>query len=263
VRLAWATDIHWNFARPEAKERFFAQLVTAKADALLLTGDNAEAPSYVSALQELRDTSGLQVYHVAGNHDFHGSSIAVLRGTTLAGDGGYLTNRVCAVEFGGYSLAGVDGWYDVTHGRGDRSPVMLADFSYVTDLMVPHAERVRRLRRVARRDAERLSDQLSKARSSKILVALHVPPFPGAAWHMGKLSDADFVPYFSSSATGDALADYARAHPGVELLVLCGHCHSSGSYRHAPNLRVLTGHATYGHPEIQGIIVDGTTFEAL
>jgi predicted phosphodiesterase len=42
-------------------------------------------------------------------------------------------------------------------------------------------------------------------------------------------------------------------HPAKNVLVLCGHTHSPGTYR-TGNILVLTGGARYGFPEINRTI---------
>ena len=46
----------------------------------------------------------------------------------------------------------------------------------------------------------------------------------------------------------------ARSHPTCDFLVLCGHTHGGGEVQVLANLRVVTGPAEYGHPEIQRIL---------
>ena len=53
---------------------------------------------------------------------------------------------------------------------------------------------------------------------------------------------------------GDVLADVAHSHPRCQNLVLCGHTHGGGEVQVAANLRVVTGPAEYGRPEIQQIL---------
>ena len=38
------------------------------------------------------------------------------------------------------------------------------------------------------------------------------------------------------------------------MTVLCGHTHSAGEAQVLPNLRVLTGGAEYGRPELQRVL---------
>jgi hypothetical protein len=46
----------------------------------------------------------------------------------------------------------------------------------------------------------------------------------------------------------------ASGHPDRRILVLCGHTHSAGVHDHAPNLRVLTGAAVYGKPDVAKLL---------
>ena len=92
------------------------------------------------------------------------------------------------------------------------------------------------------------------ADNPKVIVATHVPPFCEAAWHEGRPSSDDFLPFFACKAVGDVLLEAARSHPKCQILVLCGHTHDGGELQVLENLRVVTGPAEYGKPEIQQII---------
>ena len=87
-----------------------------------------------------------------------------------------------------------------------------------------------------------------------MIVATHVPPFREAAWYQGRPSADDYLPFFSCKAVGDVLLDVAQSHPKCDMLVLCGHTHGSGELQVLENLRVVTGAAEYGRPEIQRVI---------
>ena len=45
MKLAWATDIHLDHASESARQKF-GQSVKEQADALVVTGDIAESPSW-------------------------------------------------------------------------------------------------------------------------------------------------------------------------------------------------------------------------
>ena len=76
MKLIWLTDIHLNFLELDEREAFYAQIVEAKADGVLLTGDIAEAPSIAYILQEMADAIQKPIYFVLGNHDYYRGSIA-------------------------------------------------------------------------------------------------------------------------------------------------------------------------------------------
>src|SRR5690349_2418414 len=78
-RLAWATDIHLNFAEEEAIGRFLDELAGAAPDALALAGDIAEAEGLEGHLRRIGAAVSCPVYFVLGNHDYYGGSIAAVR----------------------------------------------------------------------------------------------------------------------------------------------------------------------------------------
>lgn len=94
-------------------------------------------------------------------------------------------------------------------------------------------------------------------RTDHLFFTTHVPPFVEAAWHEGRLSDAEWVPHFSAPLTGVVLREFAEQHPETNLTVLCGHTHGAGVFQPCPNLIVYTGGATYGSPELQAVFEDG------
>src|SRR5689334_20836519 len=83
-RLAWATDVHLNFLSAEELAAFAATLAASEADAILLTGDIAEAPSLRRLLTTVAQVVRRPIYFVLGNHDFYHGSIAEVR--ALAAD---------------------------------------------------------------------------------------------------------------------------------------------------------------------------------
>lgn len=82
----------------------------------------------------------------------------------------------------------------------------------------------------------------------------HVPPFKEACLYEGKISSDDFLPFFSSKATGDVLTEVAKANADIEFLVFCGHTHAKAILSPLLNLTIQVGAAKYLMPEIQSII---------
>ena len=89
--------------------------------------------------------------------------------------------------------------------------------------------------------------------SDHVICLTHVPPFREACWHEGRISDEMWLPHFSCEIVGEILAKHMSQFPEKRMTVLCGHTHSSGVAMISQNLRVITGCAVYGHPEIQHI----------
>ena len=92
------------------------------------------------------------------------------------------------------------------------------------------------------------------ARYRRVVLVTLVPPFREAAWHDGRSSDDDWLPYFSCRAVGDVLLDVMRRHPAGDLLVLCGHTHGSGKAQILDNLRARTGGAEDRRPRIHAML---------
>jgi 3',5'-cyclic-AMP phosphodiesterase len=90
-----------------------------------------------------------------------------------------------------------------------------------------------------------------------VVAVTHVPPFREAAWHEGKISDDDYLPYFACKVVGDVMRQVMLSHPSVRLVVLCGHPHGGGQFQAATNIEVLTGEARYGHPVVQEVLEVG------
>ncbi|MDG3006434.1 metallophosphoesterase family protein [Paludisphaera mucosa] len=259
-RLAWLTDIHLNFLRHAGLKAFFASL--PEADAFAITGDIGEAHDVAGHLRAFADRA--PVYFVLGNHDFYRGSIAGVRAEIREScrevanlhwmpDAGVVpfTETTC--------LVGHDGWGDGRLGDYHRSDVMLNDFKLIEEFggfWESKDERLAKLHALGDEAAAHfrafLPDALSRFRH--VIVLTHVPPFREACWHEGKVSDDNWLPFFSCKAVGDALVEAAAAAPDRQMSVLCGHTHGSGEAQILPNLRVLTGGAVYGKPRVQRVL---------
>jgi hypothetical protein len=53
---------------------------------------------------------------------------------------------------------------------------------------------------------------------------------------------------------GEVLTEAMTAHADRQMTVLCGHTHGAGAAQVRPNLRVLTGGAAYGTPQLQRLL---------
>jgi 3',5'-cyclic-AMP phosphodiesterase len=261
VRATWITDAHLNFLRPLARQAFYDRVAAERPELLLLTGDIAEADSVAGFVDELAARTGAAVYFVLGNHDFYRSSIRVVREELArrggaarylpAGDPVRLTERTV--------MLGVDGWGDARCGDLG-STVRLSDWKLIDDFRRigdDRAARIELLQRLGANEARALRDQLARAPAApELLVLTHVPPFPEARVYDGVMSEPAWLPWFTCVATGEVLAEHARAHPGQQITVLCGHTHGQGVCRPLPNLEVRTGGwppkvEGYGNPIVQ------------
>jgi predicted phosphohydrolase len=283
-RLVWATDIHLNFLKHPHAQQAFGQYLREETsgDAFVFTGDISEAPSLDHHLQQLMEGLQREAYFVLGNHDYYKGSFdkteKVASNFALWLDHGKiheLTEKV--------ALVGSEGWYDAQFGNPMTPNFGMTDWKDIEDLAIlpgnpfgiKHVKRVEgkivreilldkeaRQRVIdvcqarAKNFAERARASLLRALATfeQVIFATHVPPFEGATWHEGNLSDTMWIPWFSSKAMGEMLLEAAEAHPNRRILVLCGHTHSSGIYAPKPNLTVLTGEAAYFKPDLAGIL---------
>ena len=148
-------------------------------------------------------------------------------------------------------------------GDYERSQVQLSDFVLIEELARYNKCGFldkRGLRRAMESLAQEAADHFAKvlpdavSRYREVIAVTHVPPFREAAWHQGKPSGDDFLPYFASKIVGDVMLGVMRSHPNAKLLVLCGHTHGEGELTVLDNFYVWTGGADYGSPRIQRIL---------
>lgn len=277
MRVLWLTDIHLNFLISEDTCRLFGEYMREghQFDEVLVTGDIAEAPSLVPLLKAFAAGIGedRQVRFVLGNHDFYHGSIAKVHASLaepLAPNLTWLDTAEPILLDDQTALVGKYAWYDAVFGDGVRSEVLMSDFKIVKEFRERFQEYrwiydareggrnrlLRKLRALAHDAAQEAMPKLVGAleRRNHVIFATHIPPFEGACWHEGKLSNPQWMPWFTSAAMGKMLEKVAAAYPQQKILVLCGHTHSPGVYQHAPNLRVVTGRAEYYAPDVAGII---------
>lgn len=259
-RILWISDPHLNFL-PGGGVREFAQAIVEDPrwqgfDAAVVTGDLAEFHNFDKLIERFADSLGKPVYFVLGNHDAYGGSISGLRqkAAGMKGKARWLVSEKLVQLCEGTALVGQDGWYDARFGDAARSEVVLSDFHHIKELKPVRGVRLfDKLREIAdecAREAKSLIEAAIAAGNKRIVFATHVPPFWQAAWHEGQVSDRHWLPWMSSKAMGDVLSALAAAHPEVDFLVLCGHTHGDGTYQHAPNMKVLTGHSEYRDPRV-------------
>lgn len=262
MRAAWITDPHLDHLQPHHIAEFCRDVAKVAPDVVLLGGDIAVARNVVATLSTLEDAWMAPIYFVLGNHDYYGSSIDVVRDKVAEFAAASRTSRWLSV--GGVvrltdetALIGHGGWADGRFGDYAGHDLLLNDYRLIDDFRpLDRAERLARLNALGDEAAAYLRDTLEEAvhGSRRVILLTHVPPFAEATWHEGRISSPEFLPHFSCKAVGDALTSVMRSHPDCELLVLCGHTHSSGEARILPNLLVRTGDAIYGQPRVQDVL---------
>lgn len=259
TRVLWLTDIHLNFLSPVKLEQFHGLVRGSGADSVLISGDIGEAPRLIWYLQQLENRWGCPIYFVLGNHDFyHGSFDDIHKAVKEhVSESPYLHWMTAGeiVELApDVGLIGHDTWADGRCGDFMVSPVMMNDYLIIQDLAgLSKPALLQKLNTLGDAAAAYFRQTLPKALKQyhHIYCMTHVPPFRDSCWHEGQISDDNFLPHFVCKAVGDVLVEIMQSHPNHQLTVLCGHTHSSGEAHILPNLKVLTGSAEYGKPQIQ------------
>ena len=263
MKLAWITDPHLDHIEQADRDSFYAEIAAASPDAVVITGDISEGPTFAKHLRLMGERVGVPIYFVLGNHDFYKSSVTesrkqarVLtqedpRAKWLPAVGIVpLTEETC--------LIGHDGWYDGRLGDYHTSRVELNDFYCIEDfVMIPGGgARLALMRKLAHDATEYVRETLSEAlgQFKRVIVATHVPPFKEASTHEGKISGPAWLPFFSCQEMGDVLMAAAKVASGRAVTVLCGHSHSPATVRPCSNLTVRTGGARYGKPQVQEVL---------
>ena len=262
MRLAWLTDIHVDFLTPYELLAFCSELDAADADAFLVTGDISVAPTLTEHLEQLADGVRRPFYFVLGNHDFYGGGVFEVREAVAARCAEsewlrYLSASEVSRLSDRWALVGHDGWADGRLGNYHESPVMLNDYVLIKDLAwLSPEDRLARMQELAEEAGSHLLRTVRAALESheRVLVGTHVPPFREACWHQGAISNDDWLPHFTSKASGDALLSALEGRGDRQVLVLCGHTHGEGRTWPLPNLEVRTGGAVYTRPQIQEIL---------
>ncbi len=262
MKLGWSTDIHLNLTWKAEIDKLCAGMIDGNPEAVLISGDIAEAPSFEGFLRTIEAAVARPIYFVLGNHDYYDSSIAAVRArmAEFCRSSKHLRwmNEAGIVRLTEKTaLVGHDGWGDGRLGLGVKSSLMMTDFIHIEDLFELAPEvKARKLAALGDEAAGHFARVVPEAleRFEHVLVLTHVPPFREACVHDGKVADEHHLPYYTCKASGDVLEAAMRARPERRMTVVCGHVHSEGRVDILPNLHVRTGGAVYKRPRAQKAI---------
>jgi predicted MPP superfamily phosphohydrolase len=260
-RVAWLTDIHLNFLPAAQRKKFISSIAQANPDALIISGDIAEAHNIFECLYPMVSLKK-PIYFVLGNHDFYGSSIAKVHQEVAAGCRN--SPFLCWLPQAGVvrltaqtALIGCDSFADGRYGDYEHSDLMLNDYFLIQEYQKLNKQaRLNKMHALGDEAAlycrKILSEALPEYR--QVILATHVPPFREASYYEGHIAGDDGLPHFTCKAVGDVLLEVMAQYPDRQLLVLCGHTHHAAQLYARDNLLVLVGQAEYYTPEIQEIL---------
>ncbi|MDZ4819911.1 MAG: metallophosphoesterase, partial [Planctomycetota bacterium] len=139
-RLAWLTDLHFNFLPYQKVDEFLDRILRLEVDGVVITGDISEAHDLAGVLSHMDDRLGCPLYFVLGNHDFYHGSIHAVRDTvsglaTVRANLHYLTAAMEPIELTPRAaIVGHDGWADARIGDYERSLIMMNDYKLIAEL---------------------------------------------------------------------------------------------------------------------------------
>lgn len=262
MNLCWLTDIHLNFLSKRKRSLFYKMIGNTNCDALVITGDIADAPSLSTILREMAQILQKPIYFVLGNHDYYHSGISEVKKEVRELCANYsllhwLSEEQRVMLDQDTILLGQDSWADGRYGDYQNSRVVLNDSRAIHDLfkaaILGRNQLLQKMQELADLDAKTMNANLisSIGKGVKIIILTHVSPFDASCWHEGKMNTPDWMPFFTSKAMGDTILSIAKNNPTTDFLVLCGHTHSSSFYQPLLNLLVKAGKAEYYKPEVQ------------
>lgn len=262
--LLWITDAHLDHLSETVKDAWFEKLPKTRADLLLLGGDTANSRVFCQMLGRIEKVFPGKVALVAGNHDYYHTSIADFRAelSVLHRTGLIIFEPGCQMKplqlAEGVYLCGSGGWGDASAGCADAAGMELNDEHLIADLRTGNL--TARLRELGKESAKHLQEQLAAVPdgASCVIVLTHVPPWPEAAWHEGRNSDAWALPRFCWLAGGIVISQAAERMPQTRFIVLCGHTHSDGIWKQG-NITCHTSGSAYGRIDHSGMITLGET----
>jgi Icc protein len=262
MKLIWLSDLHAEFVGAFPWRNFIHEMVGAKPDAVLITGDISNARLIEYHLGLLVEWLPCPIYFVLGNHDFYLGSFAQV--DALVRDLGARHPNLVELGHGEIiplgkdtALIGHRGWADGRAGIGSRSTVRLNDHRSIADLREPDPHRLFAiLNRLGDESADYIRAVAPRAleNARHLFIATHVPPFVEAALYENKPSEPGFAPHFVNLALGRAILEIAQRHPDKTFTVLCGHTHHRAVYSPASNLKVQVAGAEYRDPQIAAIL---------
>ena len=79
MKLAWLTDIHINFLERDERTKFYNDILNTHCDAVLISGDIAEAPCVIDLMREMATHLKRPIYFILGNHDYYRGTVHDVR----------------------------------------------------------------------------------------------------------------------------------------------------------------------------------------
>src|SRR6516225_7777616 len=223
--LTWLTDLHLEFCSHRTRNQLYHAINHAAGEIVVITGDLSAGPHRLAQYTELAEQIRKPVYFVLGNHDRYGTTFAntetvVGRVTALFSHMVRLNGSQIIPLSHSVALIGVDGWADGLGGEGPETKARINDFYQIIDFATdPEPQVFREMKERAGKYSRALRPSLIRAlkQYQTTIIATHVPPYEGAAWHEGSPSSPAYQPFFSSPTMGKMIKAAVAEHPGKKI----------------------------------------------
>jgi Icc-related predicted phosphoesterase len=268
TRIVWSTDIHLNFLSKRQTRKFAKTLLEKEPTIIVFSGDLSEANLFDQDVQRLKSyLENIPVYFVCGNHDYYQGSIIehrkhLKRFYNKDAECKWLPNMGVVSLTKDTALIGHDGWYDGGYADWFQSIVKLSDYFYIEEFAINYQYTpdlcFKELQSVAKESADYFKKNIKRAfkKHETVYLITHVSPFKESCLNPknSEISDADWMPHFSSKASGDAILEAMEDVPYYKkLIILCGHTHAEACHYPLPNVICLAGEADYYKPKVNGV----------
>ena len=262
MKIAWLSDIHLDHLSNEKFVAFIDDLVQLEVEGYFISGDISHALFHETVFNVLEKFLRVPFYFILGNHDYYHSSFEKVHERILSltedSDTLFWMNDSGIIELSKSScLIGHDGWYDARYGDYWNTNFFLSDFLLIENLVALEKDELyNELNAIGDQTANYFRMILPEALKNYQTVYLltHVSPFEETAFYKDETSDKYSLPFFANKALGDYLLEIMSQNKDKELVVLCGHTHTSGEKSVLPNLHVKVAPAEYGKPEVFKIL---------
>lgn len=250
AKYLWITDPHllpWN------RYKMLNTILDEKPRAVFITGDISYGPTLIQDLEFLGKRAGRPIYFTLGNHDYHWSSFNSVHEKVRSLCKEY-KNLIWMTDSGPVSITdevaiiGTEGWYDVRVGN----PLFIKytfDWFLTKDFKIlPSMEkRIEAFRKIASEGAEIISAKLESAlkKNKTIYLLTHFPPWKEANRCDSWISETFWEPYNTNLQLGKSLEKVMENHKKRNLIVLCGHTHSSMQIHVSRNIECRVGRGAY------------------
>lgn len=259
MKLVRISDLHWLHL--EDKTHFLNKVKSFSPDGIVLTGDIAEADTFIDVLWLIHDFFNVPTYFNLGNHDFYRGSFEYC--DTLANtieldapnDIIYLNKK--RIKINNTTILGVNGFADGRCGDIFKSSLFsrIADFKLIGNFIgeFPNRDGCLKIMQEYADDGNKYIEKELASCSGRVVIFTHVPPFSEV--HVSKEGENnDGFPFFTNQLLGDIIIEAVKKN-NLEVEVYCGHTHRKCVKKVYPFIEVSVSGSNYSCPEIEEIFV--------